>query len=122
MDVNIHSTTGTDTTTDITSDISGENSKIGTKDLCQLIAEVVESEPEESKKLRKGLRANIPEDPTQQTVNSVLKSSNSSSLTKDARCELAVMVVKRAFSQCPNLTLLVSNSVKSLDQGSRGQC
>lgn len=115
MDVNVHSNTGTDTTTDITSDISGDitgdNSKVGTKDLCQLIAEVIESEPEESKKLRKGLRANIPEDPTQQTVNAVLKSSNSSSLTKDARCELAVMVVKRAFSQCPNLTLLVSNCV-----------
>ena len=98
----------TNTITDI--DNNADESKEVIKDLCQLIAEVIETEPEESKKLRKGLRTVTPEDPTQQTVNAVLKSS-SSNLTKDARCELAVMVVKRAFSQCPNLTLLVSEYV-----------
>lgn len=78
------------------------------KDLTTLIEEVNESEPEESKKLRKGLRSLTAEDPTQMTVNAALKSSNSSKLTKEVRCELAVIAVKRAFSQCPNLTLLVS--------------
>jgi hypothetical protein len=73
------------------------------KTLLQLIEEATESEPAESEKLRKG----EPQDVTGGTVNTALKSS-SCKLTKEAKCELAVIAVKRAFSQCPNLSLLVS--------------
>lgn len=72
------------------------------KGLLQLVEEASESEPAESEKLRKG----EPQDVTGGTVNTALK-SNSGKLTKEAKCELAVIAVKRAFSQCPNLTLLV---------------
>jgi hypothetical protein len=70
------------------------------KTLLQLVDEATESEPAESEKLRKG----EPQDVTGGTVNAALK-SNSGKLTQEAKCELAV---KRAFSQCPNLSLLVS--------------
>jgi hypothetical protein len=73
------------------------------KTLLQLVDEATESEPAESEKLRKG----EPQDVTGGTVNAALK-SNSGKLTKEAKCELAVIAVKRAFSQCPNLSLLVS--------------
>lgn len=73
------------------------------KTLLQLVEEATESEPAESEKLRKG----EPQDVTGGTVNTALK-SNSGKLTKEAKCELAVIAVKRAFSQCPNLSLLVS--------------
>lgn len=74
------------------------------KGLLQLIAEASECEPQESEKLRKG-------EPFERavsggTVNTTLKSTGR--LTKEAKCELAVIAVKRAFSQCPNLSLLVS--------------
>ena len=72
------------------------------KSLLQLVEEAEESEPLEAQKLRRGEPLEAPG-----TVNTVLK-SNSSKLTKEAKCELAVMAVKRAFSQCPNLSLLVS--------------
>ena len=72
------------------------------KSLLQLVAEAAESEPLESQKLRKGEALET----VGGTVNSVLKSSGSK-LTKELRCELAVTAVKRAFSQCPNLSLLV---------------
>lgn len=75
------------------------------KSLLQLVEEASESEPAESEKLRKG----EPQDITGGTVNTALK-SNSGKLTKEAKCELAVIAVKRAFSQCPNLTLLVRTS------------
>jgi hypothetical protein len=79
------------------------------KGLLQLIAEASESEPQESEKLRKSelLERAVSASATGGTVNTVLKSS-SSKLTKEAKCELAVIAVKRAFSQCPNLSLLVS--------------
>lgn len=73
------------------------------KTLLQLVEEATESEPAESEKLRKG----EPQDVTGGTVNTALKSS-SGKLTKEVKCELAVIAVKRAFSQCPNLTLLVN--------------
>jgi hypothetical protein len=78
------------------------------KGLLQLIAEASESEPQESEKLRKSelLERAVSASATGGTVNTVLKSS-SSKLTKEAKCELAVIAVKRAFSQCPNLSLLV---------------
>ena len=77
------------------------DSSVG-KSLLQLVAEADESEPLESQKLRKG----VPQGSMGATVNTALKSSNSK-LTKEGRCELAVIAVKRAFSQCPNLSLLV---------------
>ena len=73
------------------------------KTLLQLVDEATESEPAESEKLRKG----EPQDVTGGTINTALKSS-SGKLTKEVKCELAVIAVKRAFSQCPNLSLLVS--------------
>ena len=81
------------------------------KGLLQLIAEASESEPQESEKLRKSEPLEKPVSVSGGTVNNVLKSSSSSKLTKEAKCELAVIAVKRAFSQCPNLSLLVSACV-----------
>jgi hypothetical protein len=75
------------------------------KGLLQLIAEASESEPQESEKLRKSEQ--LEKAASGGTVNTALKSS-SSKLTKEVKCELAVIAVKRAFSQCPNLSLLVS--------------
>ena len=72
------------------------------KSLLQLVAEADESEPLESQKLRKG----VPQGSTGATVNTALRSNNAK-LSKESRCELAVIAVKRAFSQCPNLSLLV---------------
>ena len=73
------------------------------KSLLQLVEEASESEPAESEKLRKDEIHDVPGG----TVNTALR-SNRGKLTKETKCDLAVITVKRAFSQCPNLTLLVS--------------
>ena len=83
------------------------------------MSEAEESEPIESMKLRKAEEHQQQQESSNNegtgtgTVNTVLK-SNSNRLSKELRCELAVTAVKRAFSQCPNLSLLVSLSLYSL--------
>lgn len=100
MQLSTHGISGT-IPKDLVAEINVDSS-VG-KTLLQLVAEADESEPLESQKLRKG------ESPESSgvTINTALRSC-SSRLTKEGRCELAVIAVKRAFSQCPNLSLLVS--------------
>jgi ATP-dependent DNA ligase len=83
---------------------SSSGTSSSSKSLIQLIDEVEESEPLEALNLRKG---EAPKEIGDGTINDSLKAT-SSRLTKEGRCELAVIAVKRAFSQCPNLTLLIN--------------
>ena len=102
------------TSTAITDITTGQS-----KSLLQLVSEAEESEPIESMKLRKAEEHQQQQESSNNegtgtgTVNTVLK-SNSNRLSKELRCELAVTAVKRAFSQCPNLSLLVSPSLYNL--------